>query len=762
MLKLTPRKITILITLLFSAAFSLQLFFAKVRVDSFTASEHWLPSAAYWLQEKALFWDRVDYDRRVVAKPSSTPDPRVVVVEINEPSLAELGQFPFSRSIYADFIRTAAKAGAKVVAFDILFSEPERNEALAEFDRLAAVFQNYKIKGPALEYLSARKAKLDSDRILAEALDGSIDVVWGYPFLSPVAGIQLSHQIENDAEEYPIPALTKRQLSLSDLNYQAIFHGFNPVFPLEKLREGKGVHFGSFNAAVDGDSVIREASLVFRHNDQIYPALSIAALAAYTKKPFYLSSIENNLVLAQDGGYSVPLENAGRIYVNYYGFNKTIPTYEFVDVLKGKHNQDLKNKIIFLGVTAVGLKDLRGTPFSSDFPGVEVHATVASNILQNKYTSRGSDYAYGGYLAILLLCLLIAVATYRFSPGIAVGGAFAILFVLDRAGQYLFNHGFFIPTVLPSLAGVAMLSAGVLQKYLSAVKEKKFVREAFSRYVSGAVVDEIIKDPARLRLGGQKKELTVLFSDMVGFTKLSEHLSADKLTEMLNEYFTCMTKVVLDNSGTLDKYIGDAIMCFWGAPIDVSNHARLACKAALGMQQELIKLNMDWRSRYGIEVGTRIGINTGEMAVGNMGSEQVFNYTVLGDNVNLGSRIEGVNNLFGTKILVGHRTRDLAKDNFLFRHIDTVAVKGRETPEALYELIGDIADAEKLGEWLTCYHEAIDAYKSGDWSQAEAGFKRAQQLNSNDQAPKVFLERIERLKQNTPKDWQGVWVLTEK
>jgi adenylate cyclase len=315
---------------------------------------------------------------------------------------------------------------------------------------------------------------------------------------------------------------------------------------------------------------------------------------------------------------------------------------------------------------------------------------------------------------------------------------------------------------LPTIACLALLFSGMVYRYFSEQEEKKIVRGAFSRYVSSAVVEEILKDQSKLQLGGQKRELSVMFCDLAGFTKLSEHMDATFLTQLLNEYFTRMTRIILRNQGTLDKYMGDAIMCFWGAPLEFADHARLACRTALEMCAELDAINREWKLKHGISIGMRIGLNTGTMAVGNMGSEQVFSYTVMGDNANLGSRLEGVNNIYGTRVIVSEHTAVKSGGEFLFRPLDVVVVKGREDPVSILELVAGKEREAEHAEWLQAFAQALDAYRDRRWDDAVTAFRACDQLRGGDQPSRVFIERIEEFRNSQLADWDGIWKIGSK
>lgn len=782
--KITATKAAVLVIL--ASAFLLFLQFAadSVFIPQERAQESRVNSLLYSVQESTLNIERFDYDRRIRGSVAGrAPDPRVVVLRIDEPSIQAFGQFPFDRKVYAALIQKLTELRTRVLAFDIVFAEEERNEFLAELKEILVELQQKGVKGPALEVIGNRAQESDSTNAFLQVINPGLQVIWGFPFNIPMRYSYLNHeeardnygdkgQVAPSMASAAMKTVFKGCSGCPNLDNTSVGYGMEALLPYQTLlhstvKPGSPATIGFFNADADNDSVIRRVPVIMKHRGLIFPALSVAAVQRYMGKEFILkfaTDFDWRLHMDANQELIVPIDYRGEALVNYYGPPQTVKTLELADVIAGKHDGDeLAGKIVFLGVTATGLKDLRATPFTKDFPGVEVHAQFASNILQQSFIQKGADYYGVGLLFIIVVGVGIAAVAFRFHPGWAILATAVALFGVDFAAEWYFTHGLYVSSIIPSLAALTMMFAGVMYRYISSESEKKFVREAFSRYVSGAVVDEILKDQSKLRLGGEKRELTVLFSDMVGFTKLSEGLDAGQLTQLLNEYFSRMTKIILENQGTLDKYIGDAIMCFWGAPMTDAEHARHACRAALLMRTEVEAINHDWKERHGIRIGIRFGINTGEMAVGNMGSNQVFSYTVLGDNVNLGSRLEGVNNIYGTSIIVGARTRELAGDSFVFRKLDVVSVKGRETPETIYELVAESSQRSKLEPWLHAFDRGLAAYAGMDWNGAEAAFRDSKKFRPDDKAADVFLERISQFREKSPGEgWQGVWKLTEK
>lgn len=768
MLLLTPRKITAVLLLCFSTLFGVKsatYFLQKIDHDQTGLVLDQMIDEYFPL----LPWvERTDYDLHLRSyRPGPIAKDKIVIIDISERSIQKLGQFPFSRDIYARFLDRMSEAGAKSVAFDIVFSEPERNEALAE---LKALRREYEVKGGPLAPIDARIQALDNDDALAAAVRSSrVPLVMAFSF----AGDEAIKKRAEAVAESQAKLLTAFSLFSSQVNQNAFSFDKTkdiPVLPHGELMAAISYPstVGFFTASPDSDSVIRQTPIVMNFRGGFYGALPLLAVAQYYGLNFRDRDQAPKIVL--DDGYwvrdeagkiQIPLSATGSLHVAYYGGTQMFDYVEFADVMEGKDLDKIQGRIAFVGVTAMGLKDIRATPFSEDYPGVEVHATVASNILTNHYMVKDYRYHLVGFLTLLLGGLALSWCAFRLHPLQTFLFTLAAILSVQFLGQeFFFDQGVVVPTVLPCVEFLVILFAGILYRYFTQEKEKKYVRDALSRYVSGPVVEEILKDQTKLRLGGQKKRMTVMFCDMVGFTKLSEGLDAGVLTQLLNQFFTRMTNVILENHGTLDKYMGDAIMCFWGAPLDIPNHAELACKTALEMMRELHALNAEWKEKHGFTIGLRIGINTGEMSVGNMGSDQVFSYTVLGDNVNLGSRLEGVNNVYGTTVLVSGSTEEEARDAFAFRRIDRVQVKGKEEAVEVFELVGEAS--EKGSEWIRLFELGLESYRHAKWSEAEAAFKACVAQRENDAPAKVFLQRIEELKAWPPDAWDGVWKLASK
>jgi adenylate cyclase len=769
MLKLTPFKISGFLLFLFCSVIGVQHFVFSITTQKNNSEMDVLN----FLEERLpfLMWlERTDYDFHLKQQEQKQVHPDVVIVEVNERSIQELGQFPFARATYAKLLYRLQEYGAKVAAFDITFPEKERNESFRQLGELREeILRSKGPTNPALAMIDARIRQQDGDKQFANALANlQMPVVLGFAFTGDAA---VSTGAKSESPEQ-LELLKKFTIFRRQVSDNAFLHNLseriailNHAELMSSLREQSSV--AAITADPDKDSVIRQAVGALGYKGIALTSLAVRATAAYLGVEPILDGSDGLAIRDREdqGKLYVPLSPSGTYLLRYYGKERMHPYIEFSDVIsddpaiQAKIKDQLNGKIVFIGVTAVGLKDIRANPYSKDYPGVEVHATFASNTLDRVFMVKDQRYFLFAYLFTLCFGALVSWLVYRMNPAIAVPVTLVLAIALQIiVQQFFFDQGIIVPSFLPTFAAFVLLFAGVLFRYFTEEREKKKVRGAFSRYVSGAVVEEILKDQSKLKLGGQKKQLTVMFCDLKGFTKLSENMDATKLTAMLNEYFTRMTSLILKNQGTLDKYMGDAIMCFWGAPLDIPNHAELACKTAVEMVQELEAINRVWQEKYNITINIRIGLHTGEMSVGNMGSEQVFSYTVMGDHVNLGSRLEGVNNIYGTTVIVSEATRQGAGNKFSFRDLDRVLVKGKEESVKIFELLS----AKGLEqEWQQQFSAAQKAYTEGNWQVALQLFADCLERRPQDGPCQTFIKRIQEFRE-PPKDWNGIWKIESK
>ena len=790
------------------------------------------------------------------------PPPKVVIAAIDEKGVERYGLWPWGRDIIGKFITKATQDGAKVIGFDAVFSDEDKNSSYATIKRFVDQLQNAtlgpdsattrqvmaavqtaeqddaatqkalmeverKFKGGKAERTllqQARKAAESSSKRLGQAREILAHWQLGASSLFAQLKEQTQSRSPDDAlaaaigkspqtvlgyfnfyTEQEIVGVSKEDLEtgydrIAKSGVGALYESvikeaggqdieimqplpnspvqglqIRPVVavrtPLKKFADA-GTSFGYFNVSPDVDGPMRRVRLLNRYRDKLFPALSLAAAARYLEgdiRPIN-GTIKPGRTL--DGvslapGVTVPTDLHGRLLVNYYSDPQGyFPTYSVADFIDGTVPKEMvKDKVILFGMTAQGLFDLRPTPFSATTPGVYIHAATIQNMLDNRFLERYYGLALVEMVVYLLLGALMGWALPRLKilGGLVATVAFAFaLYFFDSL--VMFPRGVWILNVLPTLQ-VAVTYTGIgIYNYLTEGREKAKIRKAFQFYLTKSVVDQMLKEPDKLRLGGERRICTVLFSDVRGFTTISEKLSPEELVLLLNSYLTPMTNLVFKYDGTLDKYMGDAIMAIFGAPVDYPNHAARACFVALEMLEELKVLQDGWRKQQLPELDIGIGLNTGPMSVGNMGSESRFDYTVMGDNVNLGSRLEGINKQYGSNIIISEFTYNAAKEDVYVREMDSVRVKGKRDPVKIFELMGrGKADLSATGV-ITTFESGIARYKEQKWDEAISLFQKVRtELKPEDYASEMYIERCEAMRAEPPGEaWDGVYTMTTK
>ena len=707
------------------------------------------------------------YDLRFVSRGPLKPAPAVAMAVIDEKSLNAEGRWPWPRWKIARLVDILSDEGARVIGFDIIFSEPDANSHLALIDRLAAQLNALAIKDPNLRrFVTDSRQDADNDRALVNAIKRSrAAVVLGYFF----------HMDESTLEYRLDAGETERRLrSIAGSKYPRILQtarraheppymkAFAPQTNLDVFTDVAAAS-GYFTLRSDRDGVLRWMPLVIQGGEELFPPLGVVCVWHYLGRPPLTVEVgEHGVEGIHVGDRFVPTDDAGKLLINYLGPPKTFPHYSVTDILNGRVPKGaLKDRIVLVGATALATFDLRNTPFSPVYPGMEVHATVIDNILTQGFMARPEWARVFDVLAIVGMSALTGVALSRLGPLNGVlftAGLFALYIVLAR---WLFvSARLWLNMVYPLLALVTVYTALTVYRYMTEQRERKKIKSTFKQYVAEHVVEEMIKDPARLRLGGEEKVLTVLFSDLEGFTTYSERYSPHEMTEMLSEYYNRVTEQVFLHRGTLKEYVGDELLAFFGAPLEAADHARLACAAALAMRDQTRALASEWAKIGRPRLRARTGINSGPMLVGNLGSRYRFAYGVLGDQVNLGSRLEGLNKVYGTDIIVGENTAGLTEGAFLCRELDMVRVKGREQAVRIYELIGHtgaplVSEHEKA---LWCYADALEAYRKGRWAEALDLFRQALTLWPQDGPSRALAARCEVFQATPPPDpWDGVF-----
>lgn len=562
-------------------------------------------------------------------------------------------------------------------------------------------------------------------------------------------------------------------------------------------------HNAMFNAFPDSDGTLRRSPLFYRSGLNYVPSLALQTFLVSTgyqahltfdidadnKNQFTVGKLEIKNPETDEVMFNVPVDHRGRLKINYAGPQMSYPHLSAAELFHDRpqikirqylwdkdtqqHNikemmvdrkEFIKDRTFIIGATAIGVYDLRVTPFQEIYPGVETHVNILANLMSQNFLRQHT--AEFRYMMMIMIFLGIGFSTLLHFLG-AVSGLIATFLIALGMGFIdrfiLFERGIVASTAFPMIEVGFIYISMTFYKYLTEERKKKYLKATFSKYVSPAIVDEILKDPENIELGGRKQKMSVFFSDVRGFTTISEKLDPQVLSSVLNEYLTPMTNIVFNNKGTLDKYMGDAVMAFFGAPIFFPDHAKYACRCALQSIEKLkdIQINFQQRGLPVIDIG--IGINTSDMSVGNMGSDIVRSYTVMGDGVNLGSRLEGINKEYGTRIIISEFTYREVQAEFTCREVDWVRVKGKLQPIKIYELISEGAASADKQTLLTVYAEAYKYYREGNFSKALESFQLALSNDPNDPVSQLYLERCqEYLAEAPPQDWDGVFVMKTK
>jgi adenylate cyclase len=684
----------------------------------------------------------------------------VVIVDIDEKSLKALGQWPWSRDVMARLVERISGAGARVIGFDVVFAEEDRtspHRSLAQVGRRAP-----HIVTPGELAELAADATLNNDLIFAEALAATPSVL-GYVFLTRNDGLK-------EVAEVPFPsALLRTSPENIPFDRLRILPAYRAVINVPEVSQASSEGF--FNFFPDVSGMVHKVPLFLQMDGYPYPSLALEMVRVAEGEGEEILHVSGQARAERRGllGVSVgerfiPTDEFGQMTVNYRGPVGAFPYLSAIDLLNGEQLDELRGRYVLIGTTAAGLHDLRATPFSNIYPGVEIHATIIDNILAGDSMVHGLKAERGLTLAV------IAVGGILLSALLAYGGALAgslwgggfVLMLLAGAYQFFFLQNQIVGLTYPLLAVLSVFPVVTLTSYLLVGREKRFIDQAFSRYISPQVVAQLKRNPERLTLSGEEKELTVLFSDIRDFTAISEQMTALQLGKLLNRYLTAMSHEILARRGTVDKFIGDAIMAVWGAPLDDAEHAAHAVETALRMNARLQELQDLWAAEGLPRFQIGIGINTGMVSVGNFGSDERFDYTVVGDNVNLASRLEGLTKLYGVPIIISESTRSAIGQRFVCRQIDRVRVVGREQPADIFEplLAGD--PTPELLKEVTLYEEALCHYFRREFAAAHQLFL---ELDSVSPQPlcQHYLKRVENFLVNPPpQDWDGITAYARK
>ena len=712
------------------------------------------------------------YDLRFLSRDQVQPSPAVVLAVIDEKSLNTEGRWPWPRSKLATLVDLLSHDGARVIGFDIGFLEPDENSQLALLNQVAQKVDALAIHHPDLtDFLNESKKHADNDLALARAIQSSsAAVVLGYFFHMSEADLNyrleqrdIDRQLQGiSTSKYPF--ITYKEPAK---NIAPFFRAYVPESNLAMLT-AVASSAGYFNFKNDQDGVIRWMPLMLQGGEDLFPPLAISVVWHYLGKPPLTVQVGHYGVDGiQMGKRFIPSDDNGRLLINYLGPPMTFPHFSISDILSGKFAKGtFTDKIVLVGATATGISDLKSTPVSTAHPGVELHATVIDNILTQNFLTRPTWSRIYDLLAIITLGVLLGVVLPRIGALKGLLFALALCVVYVGIARWLFvNLRVWLNVVYPLLVLAVNYTVLSVYDYVTEEREYEHIKGAFQHYVSPDVIDEIMQYPEKLNLGGERRVLTVLFSDVQNFTAIAESMDSVKLVELLNEYLTAMTDIVLKYRGTLDKYIGDAIMAFYGAPIARADHAFLACYTAIGMVEELQKLREVWAARKLPQLNMRLGIHMGEATVGNMGSAKRFDYTVMGDTVNLASRLEGLNKAYGTAILLTEDTAWVVEGSFVLREIDMVQVVGRKQPVRIYELLAATGTSlpKAQEEAYSAYATGLEAYRQQSWDEALELFQHSLALWPQDGPSRTMVERCQIYQQaSPPEEWDGVFAHTHK
>ena len=749
-----------------------------------------------------VFMERLELDAldtRFRLRPAkyTPPDARIVIVDIDQKSQEGLGKWPFSRSNFATMLDILREDGAKVVGFDVTFDKPDQTGA--PIRALAQKLEKRKASGHPVdrkleEEVKALAAEYDADKQFGEAIQKFGNVVLGN-FFFPKEELQGTDQatLNSYADLVQWYSLAQNSLNPStgkqdfvnlmqryeanSILYSATMANIPALLSPDNNNVGT---MGFFNVLPDADGVLRRALLVVPFDRsgkisdaELYGSLEVQTIRLYLGVPSEQLTVNYNqtgMVSLQFGDkLEVKPDSIGRLAINYRGPERTYPYYSIVDVVQRKLPAGtFKNKIVLVGASATGIGDLRTPPYGGiTYPGVEVHANAIDNMLNHQALTRGAAQELSDIALILFFGIPVGIWMALVAPRwMWFGLSFLVPLVLIDYGAFL--RGWWLNFSVPALTLVSNVLLVSLYRALVEEKEKRRIRTAFGQYLSPEVIRRLLRNPQLVE--PKKTEITVMFSDIRGFTTISENLDAQDLALFLNQYLSDMTGLVFESQGTLDKYIGDAVMAFWGAPFEVDDHAINGCNSALKMIKRVREMHREWDAQGKPQLDIGIGLNSGVASVGNMGSVLRYGYTALGDTVNLSSRLEGLNKDYGTHIIVNETTYAATQDaNFLYRELDLIRVKGKTQPVMIYELIGRAGEESVYGSFadvqlrLEQFARGRTLYRVRRWEEAQRVFQIMIDKWPDDGPARAYWKRCqEYLFDEPPSGWDGVFTMTHK
>jgi adenylate cyclase len=698
--------------------------------------------------------NNIGYDiqlRTYVLTLEEKPELPVAIIDIDDRSLEAEGRWPWPRSKLAQLTDELQKQGASVIAYDIFFSETEPNianqvlDALSKEDRLTIDFTNELKKAIPL---------FDNDTIFADSLaDKQVVLALGF----------LPRPQEQNILPRPMLTLAAEELGQIDI-YRA--KGYISNIPI-LMKAAKTAGFINIFADIDG--IIRHAPLVIEYKGNLYPSLALQAVMKVLGQKVELImpryGTERKLEGVRIGSTVIPTDARGQVLIPFIGKSYTFPYFSATDVLQHKLPKDaLLGKILFVGTSATGLGDLQSTAIQNPFPGVEIQATLANGILTNDFSYKPA-WTLGANIVLTVLFGMICSVLFAY-----VGPRTLGFIIISLPPLLLFTNniiwketGLVLSLLIPVILILILALTNIIYGYLFESRRRERLKQMFGQYVPEKHIDEMLHSKSNYALRGEDRDMSVLFADIRSFTTISEGMSASELVDMLNTFFTPMTEVIFKHRGTIDKYVGDLIMAFWGAPLKDKHHARHAIESALEMQKNVKKLQPILAERNWSSIQIGIGINSGIMSVGDMGSRYRRNYTVLGDAVNLASRVESLTKFYGVDIMVTEYTQK-NQNKFIFRKLDRVRVKGKKHGIEIYEVVCLKSElTPELEQELALYHQALAYYFEQRFDDALRLMQQLAQQHQDRHIYKLYIERINEFKTlSIPMDWDGVYVHESK
>jgi adenylate cyclase len=691
--------------------------------------------------------DAILYDARLRASMPRTLDPRVVIVDVDEKSLAEVGRWPWGRNKLAAVVdELFDRQKVAIVGFDVVFAEPDDSSGLRRLREMAE--GELKETAGFQQRLAQLQGSLDYDAAFARSLDKR-PVVLGYYLTSDRDG--------RKSGALPAPVMTRENLKGRPIAFYS-FDGYGSNLP--QLAKAAPVA-GFFNSITDGDGVVRSIPLVAEHGGAYYESLALAMFRVMVGQPSVepgfprdkfvgrnYSGLESILLKLGPRQLAIPVDDKVATLVPFRGpggaAGKSFRYVSASDLLARRLPEgELKDRIVLVGTTAPGLLDLRVTPVGETYPGVETHANVISGLMEGRLFVK-PDYAIGYEVVVLLAAgLTLAFLLPLLSATVAVLASVGMAALLMALNYYLFMvHGLVMPLAGALVMVGTAFALNMSYGYFVESRHKRELANLFGTYVPPELVDEMVKDPDSYSMKAASKELTVMFCDMRGFTKMSERMEPTQLQELLNAVFSRLTDIIRANRGTIDKYMGDCVMAFWGAPVETPNHAELAVKSAMEMSQAVHRINEEHRANGLPEIGVGVGINTGTMCVGDMGSDIRRSYTVIGDAVNLGSRLEGLSKVYGVDIVVSETARQQARD-FAWQELDRVRVKGKEQAVGIFYPVAPAQGLDKqTADELKTWGAFLKSYRAQDWDQCDLQLLNLQRLGAKKYLYDLYSERV--------------------